>query len=77
MYYQLRITFEENCVENSIHTSKNMEYFSDEDICLLIRCEMFELENLHYNNSNNKVHKVKHLSSKKCLTYLQITWFQT
>lgn len=77
MYYQLRIIFEENCVENSIHTTKNMEYFSNEDICLLIRCADFNLENLHYNNRNNKVYKVKHLSSKKCLTPLRFISFQT
>lgn len=64
MYYQLRITFQANCAGNSIHTSKDMEYFSNEDVCLLVRCANFELENLHCSN-NNKAYKVKHLSSKE------------
>lgn len=66
MYYQLRIIFQANCSENSIHTSKNMECFSNEDVCLLVRCANFELENLQCNN-NNKGYKVKHLSSKEML----------
>lgn len=62
MYYELRIIFQANHADNSIHTSKNMDCFSNEDVSLLVRCTNFELKNIHC-NINNKVYKVKHIFS--------------